>query len=327
MASYEHSFNLNDLAIFVEIAKRRNISKAAEVTGVPSSTLSRRLSILEAHIGVQLLARSTRKMALTEAGKLYFERCRELIELAFNAREALREEGRRLCGKLRILLPGALESLRVVEVIGDIVRTSPELSVECDYYFGEGSPANREFDVALRWGTQADTDMAARLIWLFPFHLYASPEYVARHGQPEAPEDLRVHQCLVFDGCRELLIWSLGQGGKHQAVHPQGPLRVNSLDTTYRLALAGAGIAALPSHGDRRDTLVRVLTGWTLTPVALYAAYGSRMPSASARAFVAALIEWFSAKCDERASRATDKNVRLRSCLGQLQESTVQVWG
>lgn len=327
MASYEHAFNLNDLAIFVEIAKRQNISKTAEVTGVPSSTLSRRLSILEAHLGVQLLARSTRKMALTEAGKLYFERCRKLIELAFNAREALQEEGRRPRGKLKILLPGTLESLSVMEVIGDIVRTSPELSVECDYYFGEDSLENCEFDVALRWGAQADTDMAARLIWLFPFHLYASPEYVARHGQPETPEALQVHECLVFDGCRELLIWSLGQGGNHQLVHPQGPLRVNSLDITYRFALAGAGIAALPVHSDRCDTLVRVLTDWTLTPVALYATYGSRTPPASARAFVAALIEMFRAKCDERSSRVTDKNVRLRSCLGQLQKSTVEVWG
>lgn len=327
MASYDHAFNLNDLAIFVEIAKRQNISKTAEVTGVPSSTLSRRLSILEAHLGVQLLARSTRKMALTEAGKLYFERCRKLIELAFNAREALQEEGRRPRGKLKILLPGTLESLRVMEVIGDIVRTSPELFVECDYYFGENSLANCEFDVALRWGTQADTDMAARLIWLFPFHLYASPAYVARHGQPETPEDLQAHECLVFDGCRELRIWSLGQGSKHQLVYPQGPLRMNSLDITYRFALAGIGIAALPAHRDRRDTLVRVLEDWALTPVALYATYGSSTPSVSARAFVTALIEFSRGSCDEKSSRVADKNVRLRSCLGQLQESTVQVWG
>lgn len=286
MASYEHAFNLNDLAIFVEIAKRRNISKTAEVTGVPSSTLSRRLSVLEAHLGVQLLARSTRKMALTEAGTLYFERCRELIERAFNARDVLRGEGRRPCGKLKILLPGMLESLSVMEVIGDIVRTSPELSVECDYCFDDDSLANGEFDVALRWGTQTHTDMAARLIGLFPFDLYVSPEYIARHGQPRAPEDLQGHECLVSEGCSELLTWSLGQGDKRQIVHPRGPLRANSLDITYRFALAGAGIAALPFQSDRHDTLVRILADWTLRPVALYAIYGSRTPSASARAFV-----------------------------------------
>jgi len=326
MASYENSYNLNDLAIFVEIAKRRNISKTAEVTGVPSSTLSRRLGILEAHLGVQLLARSTRKMALTEAGRLYFDRCKELIELAFNAREALQEEGRRPRGKLKVMLPGPLEPLSVARVVSDMVRTSPELSIECDYCFGEADLANREFDVALRWGAQADIDLTARVIGFYPFHLFASREYVARFGNPQTLLELQAHECLVSDGCQELSVWSLERKGTHQAFKPRGHLRANSLDMTRRFAAAGAGIAALPFQAEIRDSLVRVMESWSLKPVPLYAIYGSRTPRAGARAFVSELIKLGDPDPGSGSLSSPDKNVRLPSRSGQPRVSKVEAW-
>src|SRR5690606_22354983 len=103
--------------IFVEVAKRRSISRTAESFGVPATTLSRRLRALEGRLGVELLARSTRHITLTEAGKLYYERCRALVEQAFDAHDVLREQGVKPRGTLKVLLPDPLDALQFATVV------------------------------------------------------------------------------------------------------------------------------------------------------------------------------------------------------------------
>ena len=290
MAHSDSAFNLNDIAIFVEVAKRLNISRTAELIGVPATTLSRRLRVLEARLGVELLSRSTRNIALTEAGKLYYDRCRLLVEQAIDAQDVLLDEGIRPRGTLKVLLPDPLEALDLVGMASAFARAWPELRLRCDYAYERGWEGAREFDVALRWGTQADSDLVARRVGEFPFRLYASASYLARAGRPARPEELATHECLIATQCRELSAWVLERDGRRMTVDPDGRVHANDIEMTRRFANAGMGIVALPAHDPRNRELVPVLDDWALAPIALYAMYGSRTPPARARAFVDALI-------------------------------------
>ncbi|MDQ8031124.1 LysR family transcriptional regulator [Bordetella genomosp. 1] len=326
MAHTDSAFNLNDIAIFVEVAKRLNISRTAELIGVPATTVSRRLRVLESRLGVELLSRNTRSIALTEAGKLYYDRCRMLVEQAIDAQDVLLDEGIRPRGTLKVMLPDPLDGIGFVAMASAFARSWPELRLRCDYAHDRGWEGAREFDVALRWGTQADSDLIARRIGFFPFRLYASPAYLSQHGRPARPEELETHQCLIATQCRELAAWVLERDGRRMTLDPQGRLHAHDLEMTRRFAAAGMGIAALPADDPRNDALVPVLDDWTLAPIALYAMFGSRTPPARARAFVDALIAHTRNDVAPALPRLADTNVGMPSRAGQQRESRMQAW-
>lgn len=287
MTLADTAFNLNDVAIFVEIAKRGNITRTAELTGIPTATLSRRLRALETGLGVELLSRSTRRIALTESGRLYYDRCRELVEQVMDAHETLREAGTQPRGTLKVLLPDPLDALDFTGRAKAFAEAWPELSYRFDY--GSVQRDQREFDVALAWGEQPDSDLIARAVAAVPFRLYASPEYLARHGTPKTPDDLALHVCLGSDVCGELNHWTLQRGRERHELTPQGPLQSNDLEVMRRFCLAGQGIVALPVCDN--TPLLPVLPEWNLLPVTLYALFGSRTPPARARSFVDFLMQ------------------------------------
>ncbi len=286
-----NGFNFNDIVFFVEVAKRQSLSRTAESINVPPSTLSRRLQVLEQHLGVELLARSTRKIALTEAGKLYYERCRQLVEQVTDAQDVLLQQGIKPVGTLKMLLPDPLDALRFSTLVQAFAQDWPSLDFHCDYTGGRGWDASREFDVALRWGAQPDSDLVARCLGFVPFRLYASRDYLARHDNPLTPEDLDSHECLRCDVCPELMSWTLVQDDERAAVRPQARMRANDLEIVRRFALAGMGIAALPATGISDSRLVPILPHWRLDPVGIHALFGSRTPPARARAFVDFLVD------------------------------------
>ncbi|WP_459615772.1 LysR family transcriptional regulator [Bordetella sp. 2513F-2] len=319
-SGFGFDFNFNDVAIFVEVAKQCSISRTAELTGVPASTLSRRLSVLEDRLGMRLLSRTTRRIALTEAGRLYFERCRNLIEQALDAQDVLRDHGMRPRGTLKILLPDPLGIVRLPAFMVQFARTWPELQFRCSYRRGRRWEHDGDFDVALRWGTQADSDLVARSVAQFEFRLYAAPGYLARQGCPAHPDDLRHHDCVYTDMCPELSCWTLHGGEQRLSVKPRPRLVVDDLDLAHRLACEGGGIVALPPSAACRAALEPVLPGWRLAPVSLYAMYATRTPPARVRVFVDALVEHAGAVAD------ADRNDRVRSRPGQAPLSRVETW-
>ena len=229
MEKPESRFNLNDIAIFVEIAKQRNISRAAELTGVPTATLSRRLRVLEARLGVQLLSRTTRRIALTQAGKRYYDYCHQLVEQAVNAQDVLMADGVRPRGTLKVMLPDQLDAVRLLSFIPRFAQDWPELHFRYEHGYGLGWQGS-DFDVALRWGAQADCDLVARPVGHFDFRLYASASYLAQHGNPEHPSELARHQCLKSGLCPELDCWTLQRAGQRVPFTPQARLGTHDLD-------------------------------------------------------------------------------------------------
>ncbi|WP_233236295.1 LysR substrate-binding domain-containing protein [Bordetella sp. LUAb4] len=283
--------HLNDIALYVEVARRGNISRAARVLNMPASTLTRRVDELERQLGMRLLSRSRQGVALTEAGQMYYERCQPLIERARMAHVSLQDTVEIPRGKLRISLHGSLADLFLPAVMDEFIRTYPLIECEFDVSAAVIDPARDPCDLALRLGKQPDSSLIARKLGEMSWDLYAAPAYLARHGEPASPQDLVDHECL-----RSLLeeqnpTWELRCGPDTQRVEVAGRLTANQAELLFRLAAAGLGIAALPACEQVRgwiegSGLLRVLPAWRLAPVPLYALTPTRVPSARVRAFL-----------------------------------------
>jgi len=278
---------LNDIALFVEVAKRKNFSHAAEALNIPTSTLSRRVSELERGLGMRLLNRSTRRIDLTEAGALYFERCRHIVEEARVAHEQLQDMAAQPKGRLRISLPTSLAQLFLTDVIPEFRSLYPDIECDFDLSMRPVDPISNPFDLVLRFGQQPDSSLVARQIVLMTQHLYAAPQYLALHGEPRVPADLGHHECLRPSMSDAFSYWVLQSGDKVERVQVSGRLAANNI------GMLGQGLGITPlvmsdsmTRAIRQAGLVRVLPDWALTPIPLFALMPSRMVPAKTRAFL-----------------------------------------
>ncbi|WP_246763479.1 LysR family transcriptional regulator [Rhizobium sp. 007] len=200
--------HLNDMALFVEVARARSFRKAAEALGMPNSTLSRRISELEKAIGLRLLHRTTRKIELTEAGQLYYERSKRIVDEARLAHEQLGAMLEQPSGVLRVSLPVDLAIFYLTPIIGDFARHYPGITFEFDLTPRRVDLAAEPFDVAIRIGKLEDSSLITRLIGRHSRHLYASPGYIEASGEPATPADLAKHECI---GMLRSPTWTLHQ--------------------------------------------------------------------------------------------------------------------
>ncbi|ANN68871.1 LysR family transcriptional regulator [Bordetella bronchialis] len=283
---------LNDIALFVEVAKRKNFSHAAEALGIPSATLSKRVTELERRIGMQLLTRTTRRIELTEAGALYFDRCRHIIEEARVAHEQLQDMAALPRGRLRVSMGPSLAALVLPVVMREFTDQYPDIECEFDVTERRLDPISNPFDLVLRLGPQPDSSLISRKLMLMSHQLYASHDYLERHGQPLTPADLSHHDCLRFPGGEgSSSYWILHSGDRVERVAVFGRLIANNVGMLGRLAARGMGIVPLPVfHAMEKAIaqvgLVRVLPDWNLTPMPLFALLPSRTIPAKTRAFL-----------------------------------------
>jgi len=166
------------MALFVEVVKARSFRRAAETIGMPNSTLSRRISDLEKAIGLRLLHRTTRKIELTEAGQLYFERCKPIVDEARLAHEQLGEMVAQPSGVLRVSLPVDFATAFLAPKMAEFSRRYPGISFEFDLTPRRVDLVTEPIDVAIRMGELPDSSLIARQLAIIPRHLYASPRYL-----------------------------------------------------------------------------------------------------------------------------------------------------
>src|ERR1700761_3154515 len=209
--------DLEDLRTFVDVADAGGVSAAARRLGVSKSIVSRRLFRLETELGVQLLARTTRGAALTEAGVTFREhaaRVRAEIDVAL---ETILPAGE-LRGRLRIAAPLSLGPTHLAPVFAEMARRHPLLHVQASYSDRFVDIVGEGFDCAIRVGYLADSNLVARRVGPLTGTLVASPDYIAQHGAPETPDDLLAHHALM-QGTES---WQFVDGDKIISVHPQG---------------------------------------------------------------------------------------------------------
>ncbi|MBD9562722.1 LysR family transcriptional regulator [Pseudomonas sp. PDM09] len=287
---------LNDMALFVEVVKARSFRRAAEAMGMPNSTLSRRISGLEKEIGLRLLHRTTRKIELTEAGQLYFDRCKRIVDEARLAHEQLGEMLARPSGVLRASLPVDFANIYLAPLIAEFARLYPGISFEFDLTPRQVDLVSEPVDVVIRMGEPASSNLIARKLASLRRGLYASPRYLELYGDPIHPSDLTWHECLRMRGTRaDRWILSSSEGEGEMEVEVGGRFELNSVGMIRRLATLDLGIALLGEGIVAQDladgTLRRVLPQWQASPVSVYALTETRLLPAKTQRFIEFLRE------------------------------------
>ncbi|MGX7873871.1 LysR substrate-binding domain-containing protein [Mesorhizobium sp. ORM6] len=279
--------HLNDMALFVEVARAKSFRKAAEAAGIPNSTLSRRISELEKAIGLRLLHRTTRKIELTEAGQLYYARSKRIVDEARLAHEQLGAMLEQPSGVLRVSLPVDLATLYLTPIIADFARHYPGITFEFDLTPRRVDLVTEPFDVAIRIGKLEDSGLIARLIGRHSRYLYASPGYIEASGEPATPADLAEHECICMPRSPS---WTLHRGTETAEVGVGGRFTLNSVGMIGALAVNHQGIGLLPEKIVAEDLasgrLRRILSDWQGSAVSIYAVTETRLIPAKVQRFI-----------------------------------------
>ncbi|WP_227247162.1 LysR family transcriptional regulator [Paraburkholderia caribensis] len=278
---------LNDMALFVEVVKANGFRHAAEAVGIPNSTLSRRISALEKSIGLRLLHRTTRKIELTEAGQLYFERCKRIVDEARLAHEQLGDMLAQPSGTLRVSLPVDFAVTYLAPLIVEFADMYPGISFDFDLTPRRVDLVSEPYDVAIRIGESGSSQLIARTLASLTPYLYASPRYLERAGEPGKPADLERHECLAI---LKAGTWTLHDGKRTATVPVRGRIALNSVGMIRRLASLDMGIVLLPQQVVADDLasglLRRVLPGWHGSATPIYAITETRLLPAKTQRFI-----------------------------------------
>lgn len=285
---------LNDMALFVEVVKARGFRNAAEAVGIPNSTVSRRISALEKAIGLRLLHRTTRKIELTEAGQIYFERCKRIVDEAKLAHEQLGELLAQPSGVLRASLPVDFANIYLAPLIAEFARQYPGISFDFDLTPRLVDLVAEPFDVAIRMGNPPNSNLIARRLANLRCYIYASPRYLENYGEPALPKDLAQHECIGFKTAK-VNAWTLQNDNESVEVTVGGRFHINSVGLIRRLTKLDQGIAILPEEIVAEDVvqgrLRRILTDWEGPSTPVYAMTETRLLPAKTQRFIDFLRE------------------------------------
>ncbi|HEY8608386.1 MAG TPA: LysR family transcriptional regulator [Noviherbaspirillum sp.] len=287
-----------DLWLFGWVAEEGSLTAAAERLGLPKSTVSRRLAEFEARLGERLLVRTTRKLTLTDLGRQMLAHGRQVVAEVADARLLVQNRQATPSGRLRVSMPADFANLVLPEMLARFAADHPLVTLSLDVSPRIVDIIGEDFDMAIRMGALPDdATLSARQLALLRGGLYAAPAYLRKHGEPRTPEALQQHHALHLatrDGSRG--IWRLTRDKETWSGTPPGNVQVNSPELLLRMALGGAGIAAVDDYMAAphvaRGELRRVLPKWAMPPVPAWMVFPGRklMPSRT-RAFVDALCE------------------------------------
>ena len=287
------SDHLDALRLFVRVARRGSFSAAGRELGVPQSTVSRTIAMLEREIGAGLLTRTTRAVVLTEAGTDFLARIEPILADLDEAEHAVRGSGE-LKGLLRVGLGTALAMRIVIPNLKTFANRHPGLQIELILDDQRQNLLADGVDVALRFGQLADSTATVRKLMRWSRALVAAPAYLETAPPLVVPADLAAHEVIV--GPQGVTDWSFRQGGSVVSIRLDGRLRIPALEGAITAAVAGLGVVMASTGACRRElasgTLVRVLPDWDLGTFDLHAVFpAARVAKPSARAFISYLAE------------------------------------
>lgn len=279
---------LPGLHLFVRVARTGSFSRAAKEVGLSQPTASRMITQLESQLGVVLLARTTRAVTLTDAGRAYLEQVQRVLDLLEEANASVRDTGE-LRGVLRVGTASIVASRVLMPRLGRFLAAHPKLRVDLVVDDRRQNLVAEGIDVALRFGRLTESNLVARKLRSWPIVMGASPSYLRAHGTPGSPDDLANHLAILAGPAADGR-WRLRDGEREVVVQMRGVVSINASEVAVNAALEGLGIVAatypsLERHlGD--GTLVHLLPGWTLGEIEAHAVYpGGQAIKAAARAF------------------------------------------
>ena len=285
-----------DMQAFVRIVDAGSISNAAEQLGVTKSSLSRRLSDLEGRLGTQLLARTTRRSSLTEAGERYYTRAQQILSDVAELTAATTDQRARLEGQLKVAVPVSFGIEHLAPLINAFAATHPQLVVNLAFEDRHIDLVEEGFDLAIRIARLKDSNLIARKLVPVRRVVCASPAYLETQGAPQMPEDLKHHDVLHYTNAPGATWHFTDRDGRARQVRPPVRMAANNGDFLSDAAQRGLGIAQLPTFMVHRQLadgrLVAILTDYGLEEMNAYALYPStQFVPARVRALIDHLVE------------------------------------
>jgi DNA-binding transcriptional LysR family regulator len=289
--------NLDDALIFVKVAQFASISRAARSLGMPISTVSRRLSVLESKLGVSLMRRTTRRVTLTAQGREYFNQCREPLTLLEDAQRVLTLGQNTPEGMLRMSVPVILSREPFLDFLSRFLKAQPLVRIDLFITNLFLDLVAENIDVAIRFGELADSSVVATRIGKSVRYVVAAAEYLKGRKVPLEPADLKQHDCVMLNARNNEADWDLTSGRKKARIHVSGPISSRDFNSVSTFVYRGHGIGLLPStycdEALARGALIRLLPKWASPQIPVFAVYSNRkfLPL-RVKVFLAALAAW-----------------------------------
>lgn len=268
-----------DTQVFISVVETGGFSKAAKKLGYSTPVVTRRIARLEQELGVRLLQRNTRHVSLTEAGTIFHESCRELLQNYAASIKQVKNLTNNLVGTLKIGLPSAISHLHITRNLNDFLCKHPDLRVHIvngNHLFDLLSSG---FDLIVHCGELPNTNYYYKKLGDWTKVTCASPDYLKHHGTPKTPEDLAAHNCLDhYDNSNNT--WKYIVENKQHLIPVCGTIRINSSMDLKNLAVAGMGIVYLPSFVMKQELaagkLKSILQEYQPSPLGMYVVYPSK---------------------------------------------------
>ena len=289
---------LTGMRVYTSVVDAGSFAKAAEKLDLSRGMTSRYVAQVEAHLGVRLLNRTTRRLSLTEAGHDYYQRATQILGLVEEAERAAMDEAAEPRGTLRINTSVSFGVRHLGDAINAYLRRYPQVKVDMTLNDRVVDLVEEGFDLAVRIARQIDPGLVARPITRARLVACASPDYLKHHGVPKSPSDLASHNCLTYAYSGAHDEWRFTRRGRDQTVKVSGNLHGNNGDILCSAAIEGLGVILQPTflvyEALRRQKLVRILDGWSADELTIFAVYPNRqfLPP-KVRSFIDFLVERF----------------------------------
>ncbi|AXQ13505.1 MULTISPECIES: LysR family transcriptional regulator [Shewanella] len=272
--------DLNGMLLFAAVVRAEGFSQAARETGLPKSTISRKIAQLEQQLGVRLLQRNTRSISLTQVGALFYQHCDSICNEVEAAKATIENTHNDVSGSLRIAIPVSFSQELIANLCSGFMRLYPGVELDVQFTDADVGLVGEGYDIAIKYGPLQPSDLVARLLFERQPILVAGPGYLKSKGTPATPRDLARHDGILLGTSRSAPIWPLGKGSRKTMASFRRRTRVNSAIMVKQLALDDFGIAML-SHSVCKNelasgALVPLLQEWPIEPFKVYGVYSSR---------------------------------------------------
>lgn len=297
---------LQAMEMFVRVVETGSFSRAAREFATTQPTVTKNVAATEERLKVRLLNRNTRGVSLTEAGALYYEKCKSIVREAEEADNVVRLRQTQATGQLRVGSSVAFGRRVLVPLALEFMRAHPQLQVDLSFEDRYTDLVAQGIDVAIRMGKLADSALGARFLGTNPWLMAASPRYLKRAGTPRRPADLGGHEALIYSSVQGNDVWRvLTPRGEAVTVPITARLRSNNLSAVLAAARSDMGIAALPwyvaAESLKSGAVVEVLKGHSLPEQEIHAVYPSpKLVPQKVQAFIAFLQGRFDERWWER---------------------------
>jgi DNA-binding transcriptional LysR family regulator len=270
---------LESMAMLVAVTEAGSLSAASRRLSTPLTTVSRKVSELERHLGTRLLNRSARRLTLTDSGSAYVAACKRILQEIDEADRVASGEYTAPKGDLTITTPIVFGRLHVLPIVSEFLMTYPNIDVRMMLSDHVTNLLEDPLDVAVRVGTLDDSSLVAMRLGSIQRVVCGSPAYFAEHGTPREPRDLGRHSCVTFAGLSSPHHWVFARGKKQQNVAVRSRLVVSTAEAAVDAAIAGVGITRVLSYQSaaaiEAGALVRVLSTHEPSTVPVHLVHGS----------------------------------------------------